>query len=50
MAQDILATHPAAVTTDDGGYYLVDYAMLGLCMMKLDDWRVNHSALLLESA
>jgi len=50
MAQDILAMRPAAVTTDDRGYYMVDYAMLGLRMVKLDDWRANHSALLLELA
>ena len=50
MAQDLLGTHPEAVAIDDRGYYLVNYGMLGLRMITLDDWRANRSAPLLTTA
>jgi hypothetical protein len=43
MAQDILETHPDAVHISPDGYYMVDYEMLGLRMMTIEEWeRENH--------
>ncbi len=35
MAQDVLSVMPEAVLTDPSGYYRVDYAKLGLRMLRL---------------
>ena len=39
MAQDLLKTHPDAVSTGLDGYYRVNYESLGLKMISLEDWR-----------
>lgn len=36
MAQDLLHSHPEAVSIDLDGYYRVDYALLGIQMLELD--------------
>ena len=41
MAQDVLAVDPGAVSTGGGGFMRVDYARLGLRMIKLADWHGN---------
>jgi hypothetical protein len=38
MAQDILETHPEAVSVDNLGYYRVDYGVLGTQMYAYEDW------------
>jgi len=38
MAQDLVDTHPEALSTDDLGYYRVDYGKLGLRMMTIQEW------------
>lgn len=38
MAQDILGTHPGAVSIDSDGYYRVNYGMLGLRMVEYVQW------------
>lgn len=45
MAQDLLATHPEAVSTDQFGYYTVDYAMLGLRMVHFSEWQVRPESI-----
>lgn len=46
MAQDILTTHPEAVSTIPTGrykgYYQVDYARLGIEFVTLAQWRSTH--------
>jgi hypothetical protein len=37
MAQDILESHPEAVSVDSQGYYLVHYDMLGITMLELEN-------------
>jgi hypothetical protein len=44
MAQDLLETHPEAVTTGTDGYYRVDYSTLGLEMVTLEQWQDQKSA------
>ncbi|MEM6596694.1 MAG: hypothetical protein AAF635_00780 [Cyanobacteria bacterium P01_C01_bin.69] len=39
MAQDLLPDNPEAVSTDENGQYLVDYAALGLRMVAYSDWK-----------
>jgi hypothetical protein len=39
MAQDLVKTHPQALSKDCFGYYLVDYAKLGLEMMTIEEWQ-----------
>ena len=39
MAQDILKTHPEAVTKREDGFYAVYYNQLGLKMTTLEEWR-----------
>jgi hypothetical protein len=34
----LVETHPEALTKDRFGYYMVDYAMLGIEMMTLEEW------------
>lgn len=38
LAQEILASHPAAVETMPDGYYIVNYRMLGVRFMTLEQW------------
>lgn len=38
MAQDLVNSHPEALTIDNFGYYRVSYAVLGLKMMSLEEW------------
>ncbi|MEM7426789.1 MAG: FecR domain-containing protein [Pseudomonadota bacterium] len=44
MAQDVLKLYPEAVSRGPGGYYRVDYRMLGLEMMTLAEWNKRNSA------
>ncbi len=38
IAQDIIKTHPNAITIDINGYYLVNYKLLGINMCTYNDW------------
>lgn len=38
IAQEIIQTHPEAVSTGTDGYYRVDYRQLGITMMTYADW------------
>lgn len=42
MAQDIINTHPAAVSTGRNGYYRVDYSQLGFSMTTYDKWETDN--------
>ncbi len=44
MAQEILKTHPHAVTQQANGFYAVYYNQLGLKMTTLEQWRREGSA------
>jgi hypothetical protein len=39
MAQDLTESHPHALSKDSYGYYRVDYALLGLEMLTLEEWQ-----------
>ncbi|MCA9323611.1 tail fiber domain-containing protein [Candidatus Saccharibacteria bacterium] len=39
MAQDLTESHPEALSTDNFGFYKVDYGVLGLKMYTLEAWR-----------
>jgi hypothetical protein len=45
IAQEILDTHPEAVGIDSSGYYFVDYDVLGLKMVTLEDWQTTNEHL-----
>jgi|GEM_PF-1749438 len=49
MAQDLLETHLEAVLMGDNGYYVVDYAMLGLRMNTLEEWLIDPHSILLAN-
>jgi hypothetical protein len=38
MAQDLISTFPDALSKNEQGYYLVDYAALGIQMYTYEDW------------
>jgi len=42
MAQDLLKTHPEAVLIGSNGYYLVDYALLGMKMLTYSEWQAQE--------
>jgi len=42
IAQDLLETHPYAVYLSPDGYYMVDYEVLGLEMMTLEEWQTEN--------
>ena len=42
MAQDLLETHPEAVSIDSFGYYHVDYTYLGLELKTLYEWQKTN--------
>ncbi len=44
MAQDLLESHPEAVTKDKFGFYRVDYNVLGLEMMTWDEWLAHSTS------
>lgn len=48
MAQDLLHTHQEAILEDGNGFYLVNYEMLGLQMLTLEDWDTKQSNLTRE--
>ena len=39
MAQDLVDSHPQVLTTDEEGYYRVNYEQLGLRMVSLEEWQ-----------
>lgn len=39
MAQDLLISRPEAVVTDENGFYRVRYDLLGVKMMRLEEWQ-----------
>jgi hypothetical protein len=39
MAQDLIGQYDNALIMSDDGFYLVDYAKLGLKMTTLDQWQ-----------
>ncbi|MES2971849.1 MAG: tail fiber domain-containing protein, partial [Patescibacteria group bacterium] len=43
MAQDLVYDYPEALSTDKNGFYKVNYAMLGLKMVTLEEWQIKHS-------
>jgi hypothetical protein len=43
MAQDIMGSHPEAVSTDQNGFYRVNYAALGTQMYTLEQWESKHA-------
>lgn len=43
MAQEVLKIMPQAVSTDKYGFYVVDYGMLGMDMIKLEQWNKENS-------
>ena len=46
MAQDLVHTHPEALSKDRYGYYRVDYSKLGLKLLTIEQWQeANCSAL-----
>ena len=48
MAQDLIETHPEALSNDERGYYRVNYNMLGLRMVSLEDWEDQGAESILE--
>lgn len=38
MAQDLVTTHPKALSKDSYGYYTVNYEMLGMRMYTIEQW------------
>lgn len=38
MAQDVISTHPQAVSRRSDGYLMVRYDLLGLRMASLEEW------------
>ena len=42
MAQDLLETHPEALTIDKYGYYHVDYLRLGIKLQTYEEWLENQ--------
>ena len=42
MAQDVLAVMPEAISTNDDGFMLVDYAKLGTRMVSWAEWLAIH--------
>ena len=52
MAQDLLETHPEALTIDKYGYYHVDYLRLGIKLQTYEEWLENqkHGAEVAEVA
>lgn len=49
MAQDIIISHPEAVIQHSSGYYLVDYAKLGLKMVTLDEYNKNKDCIVVSN-
>lgn len=45
MAQDLVATHPEALSIDSFGFYHVDYDKLGLQMLTLEEWERSRAKL-----
>ena len=48
MAQDLLDTHPGAISLDKWGFYQVDYSYLGLRMTTLHEWLADDSSVILQ--
>jgi hypothetical protein len=44
MAQDLLASRPEAVIVAHGGYLMVDYSMIDVKMMMLDEFLASRIA------
>lgn len=44
IAQELLKTHPFALSTDELGFYKVNYSLLGLKMMTLEEWEEKSLA------
>lgn len=44
MAQELLTTHPDAVLVGTGGYYRVDYDMLGIPFLTYEEWLTQNTA------
>lgn len=44
MAQELLTTHPDAVLIGTGGYYRVDYDMLGIPFLTYEEWLTQNTA------
>jgi len=47
MAQDLLNTHPEALSVDEFGFYQVNYTTLGLRMMTIEEWQAAGAESLL---
>ena len=43
MAQDLVDTHPEALSKDQFGYYMVNYSILGIEMKTLEEWTKQNS-------
>lgn len=41
MAQDLVESHPQAISTDEFGFYRVTYEMLGLEMITFNERKDN---------
>lgn len=39
MAQDLISTHPNAISRDAYGYLRVDYAVINLEMLTWEEWQ-----------
>jgi len=39
IAQELINTHPEALIIDKSGYYLVDYSIIGLKMVTIEQWQ-----------
>lgn len=48
MAQDILSTHPFAISTDQNGYYKVSYSALGIRMLTVEEWKHSQEKVYLN--
>lgn len=43
MAQDLVESHPEALSKDEFGFYRVDYTKLDLRMMTIEEWDAEHT-------
>ncbi len=48
MAQDLLKSYPGTIVKDSMGFYMVNYGMLGMQMITLDQWEKNPNSIYLS--
>jgi hypothetical protein len=45
MAQDLITSHPEALFLDNNGFFRVDYSVLGLEMLTIEEWEQKPSVI-----